>query len=157
MAKTYHRCNKEKKWAPLSTIKSRIGRGMPCTAQLWEKVNFYIIIIKNLWTFSAFHSPRDRFVFHPPRWRRRKKNSLRFFCSLLQRKKISFARTRGSPYPIWKSSTWWLLLSDEWVRSGRRKRRRKWLLIRLAVPNIMRQGIPPKTESFCVGKRIIIL
>lgn len=41
-------------------------------------------------------------------------------------------------------------------KKPREEEQQKWLLIRLAIPNL-RHSPENKTESFCVGKRIIIL
>lgn len=99
-SRTYHRCNKK----PLNTIKTLHRLGMLSRApQLWEKMNFYIIIIKNLWTFSTFFAfSRVSFFI----LKTSKKFSQVFVFSLLQPKKEVFLSQKRAALP-YRYKKWW--------------------------------------------------
>lgn len=156
MAKIYHRCTAKQKRAPLSTTESQrfVVPAERCLAphNCGKKVNFYIIIIKNLWTFSP-HSvlPRDRFVFHPRQGEgKRRKNSLRFLLFLVAAKKKSFARTRGSPYPDTKLVVDGVVVVGRVSEKSGKKKKKKMII------NKTRRTEPSWGKAFPRKNRIIL-
>lgn len=113
--------------------------------RLWEKANFYIIIIKNLWTFSTFFPSRFAILERSLRFLSIVRSFVHSFVPVAAEKRKVFAKTRARlSLPIWK---------------GERRNASKRLLIRAhgtehkAFP---RKKKKKRKESFCVGKRIII-